>query len=171
MRKQFDIKPIAPGATTAALAKAQQYRVLNEPVESESICLDILQADPDNHKAKETLLLALTDQFDTSLMEIFQRAYDLLPTFEDEYSKLYYEGIICERRGKAHLKSGGPGWGAITCEWLTRAMDLFEQAQKIQPADTDNDEAILRWNSCARLMMRYREIRPASDDRTEQMLE
>ena len=38
---------------------------LNEPGEAESICRDVLEVDPDNQDALITLLLALTDQFDT----------------------------------------------------------------------------------------------------------
>ena len=46
-----------------ALDKARQYRLLNEPAEAESICLDVLQADPENQQAIITLLLAVSDRF------------------------------------------------------------------------------------------------------------
>ena len=35
----------------AALEKALRYRLLNEPVEAESICRDVLEVDPDNQAA------------------------------------------------------------------------------------------------------------------------
>ena len=31
-----------------AVAKAKQYRVLNQPAEAESICRDILEVEPEN---------------------------------------------------------------------------------------------------------------------------
>lgn len=45
-----------------ALAKAERYRLLNEPAESESICGDILAADPGNQRALVWLLLSIADQ-------------------------------------------------------------------------------------------------------------
>ena len=38
--------PSSKDAVPAALAKAERYRLLNEPGEAESICLDVLQIDP-----------------------------------------------------------------------------------------------------------------------------
>ena len=52
-----DMKKLSRDAIPAALDKARQYRLLNEPAEAESICLDILQADPENQQAIITLLL------------------------------------------------------------------------------------------------------------------
>jgi len=165
----FKIKPITREAAPAALEKARQYRLLNEPAVSESICLDILHSNPDNLNAKITLLLALTDQFDRTMNECFRRATELLSEFDDDYNKLYYEGIICERRGKAHLRSGGLGGGPVAYEWLTQAMSLFEKAETIRPVG--NDEAILRWNSCVRMIARYNELEPGPDEGGEHMLE
>src|SRR5262245_54777237 len=59
----FDLKALSSEAVPRALAKAERYRLLNEPGEAESICLDALVADPDNQEAIAILLLALTDQF------------------------------------------------------------------------------------------------------------
>ena len=55
----FEPKPISRDAIPAALAKAERYRLLNEPGEAESICLDILQIEPANQEAIVTLLLHL----------------------------------------------------------------------------------------------------------------
>ena len=62
----FELKPLHPDAVQAALARAERYRLLNEPSEAESICLDILAVEPDNQPARIMLLLSLTDQFDTA---------------------------------------------------------------------------------------------------------
>ena len=59
-----ELKQLNKDAIPAALEKAERYRLLNEPGEAESICLDVLAVDPDNQRAIITLLLALTDRFD-----------------------------------------------------------------------------------------------------------
>src|SRR5213595_3538201 len=60
----FELRPITPDAIPRALDKAERYRLLNEPSDAESICLDILRIDPDNQKALVAMLLAVTDQFE-----------------------------------------------------------------------------------------------------------
>src|SRR6476646_9345605 len=59
-----ELKQLNKDAIPAALEKAERYRLLNEPGEAESICLDILAVDPDNQRAIITLLLAFTDRFE-----------------------------------------------------------------------------------------------------------
>ena len=59
----FELKTLSPEAVPRALAKAERYRLLNEPAEAESICLDALNIDPDNQDLLVMLLLAITDQF------------------------------------------------------------------------------------------------------------
>ena len=61
----FQLKTISRESVPGALEKAERYRLLNEPWQTESICSDILEADPGNVKAVITLLLARTDQFNT----------------------------------------------------------------------------------------------------------
>ena len=53
-----ELKSLHKDAIPAALEKAERYRLLNEPGEAESICLDILHVDPENQQAIVTLLLA-----------------------------------------------------------------------------------------------------------------
>ena len=59
----YEIKPIHREAVPAALEKAKHYRLLNAPADAESICLDILEIDPDHQEALVVLILSLTDQF------------------------------------------------------------------------------------------------------------
>jgi hypothetical protein len=165
----FDIKPLSPGAIPAALEKARCYRFLNEPLEAESICLDILAAAPDNQQALIILILALTDQFGSELSRPFAKATELIQRLEDDYSRNYYFGIICERRAKAHLERGAPGSGPIAFEWLRKAMRAYEKA--ITQRLAGNDDAILRWNACARMIMRNPEVVPPTEQLPEQMLE
>ena len=58
-----ELKAISKEAVAAALEKAERYRLLNEPRESESICRDALRTSPGHQHALITLLLSLTDQF------------------------------------------------------------------------------------------------------------
>ena len=165
----FKLKPLSKEAIPAALEKANCYRFLNEPVEAESICLDILEVEPENQQAIVTLLLSLTDQFGHDLGRSFTKARDLFSRLEDEYSRIYYRGIICERRARAHLDRGGPGSGHLAYDWFRQAMDAYESA--IDQRLSGNDDAILRWNACARIMMNNSTVAPGKEENRESMLE
>ena len=163
------MKPISRDAIPAALEKAHRYRLLNQPLQAESICLDVLEADGGNTEALVTLFLALTDQFLRQLQPPFDRARALIGRLPDDYARCYYEGILCERRGKAHFRSGNPMAGAMAFEWIQMAMGFYERAEVVRPAG--DDDAVLRWNSCARMLMANDRIRPPSPDLPESMLE
>ena len=163
------LKSLSKEAIPAALDKAMQYRLLNEPVEAESICLDILEVEPDNQQALIIMLLALTDQFESELNPAFGNARELLNRFCDGYCKSYYAGIIFERRAKAHLSRGGPGSDVLAYNWFRQAMEAYEEALDGRLAG--NDEAILRWNTCARILMNHPELKPSQDIPEEHMLE
>src|SRR5256885_4317486 len=94
-------KTISRDAIPLALEKAERYRLLNEPAEAESICRDVLAADPENQRALVMLLLALTDQFRGGPPECVGQAQEVVPRLCGEYERLYYTGIIWERRGHA----------------------------------------------------------------------
>ena len=68
-----ELKPLSKEAIPAALEKAERYRLLNEPAEAESICLDVLTADPENQQAIITLLLAVTDRFSKAMASATRR--------------------------------------------------------------------------------------------------
>src|SRR5262245_56183690 len=169
MAATFTLKPISREAIPAALEKAHRYRLLNQPVQAESICLDVLAVAPENVQAVVGLFLALTDQFPRQLQPSFDRARALLTHLPDGYARLYYEGMLCERRGKAHFRSGNPMAGTMAFEWLEMAMGFYERAEGVRPAG--DDDAVLRWNSCARMLMANDRIRPPSDDPSEPVLE
>lgn len=164
----LELKPLSREAVPRALEKAERYRLLNEPGEAESICLDVLQVDPDNQKAMVMLLLARTDQFE-GLAGCVQRARETLERLRDPYEKAYYAGIVAERRAKAHLHHGGPGSAFAAHDLLSEAMAWYEKAEAIRPAG--NDDALLRWNTCARILAGNPRLRPAPEERAEQPLE
>jgi hypothetical protein len=164
----FTLKSISREAIPGALAKAERYRLLNEPELAESICLDVLAIEPDNQAALIMQLLALTDQFSGGHPEIFAQAQAVLPHLQGEYERLYYAGIVRERRGLAQLSQGGFGSAKVAAVWIGEAMALFEQAAAIRPAG--NDDAILRWNTCARLSQRHR-LEPEAEEEFHPALE
>src|SRR5215212_11128757 len=98
-----DLKRLSKEAIPAALEKANRYRLLNEPGEAESICLDVLKADPENQEAIITLMLALTDRFTRGYGVSDTQAKELLSRIKIDYDRSYYTGIFAERRAKAKM--------------------------------------------------------------------
>lgn len=147
----FELKPLSKDAIPAALDKAMRYRLLNEPLEAESICHDVLRIDPDNQQALVLLLLALSDQFGKNCGPTVAQAKEVLAQLREPYERAYYAGIIAERRAKAQLELGAPNSGFAAYDWLSEAMAWYEKAESLRPPG--NDDALLRWNACARLMM------------------
>ncbi len=152
----FELKPISAAAVPEALEKAMRYRLLNEPFQAESICLDILGVDPDHQQALAVLLLARTDQFAESVPR--RKAQQILHQLTNLYEREYYAGIIYERWAVWLLHQGTPGAGFTAHSFFTDAMHHYERAETMRPEG--NDDAILRWNTCARLLMQNPEVRP-----------
>jgi hypothetical protein len=144
----FEPKPLSPQAVPSALEKAKHYRLLNEPGAAESICLDILAVDPDNQEALVTIVLAMADRFGKDYAVGDSRIQDFLTRIVGEYEREYYTGIVFERRAKAVLERDGIN----AFELFRQAMERFERAEAIRPVG--NDDAILRWNGCARIIKR-----------------
>jgi tetratricopeptide (TPR) repeat protein len=166
---EFQLKPLSPEAIPRALEKAERYRLLNEAAEAESICRDVLRVEPDNQRALVTLLLALTDGFDEGLADAVPQAQSVLGQLKDEYERAYYAGIVSERRAKARLKQGGPGSGYVAYGLLREAMGHYERAEAVRP--TSNDDALLRWNACSRILKRHPGLAQTPDERVELPLE
>ena len=101
-----DLKRILVAGMADALEKALRYRLLNEPLEAESICRDVLAVQPHNQSALVTLLLALTDQFESRFTDALDAAKTVLSQIDGYYESVYYEGIIHERGANAqHARS------------------------------------------------------------------
>ena len=164
---EFELKDISPEAVARALAKAERYRLLNEPGEAESICRDVLKVEPENQEALTTLVLALTEQFHEDTSTVVE-ACAAVSRLRDDYERTYYTGIVAERRAKARLRRGMPGCGPQAYEWLREAMNHYDKAEGIRPAG--NDDARLRWNACARLIMHDHQLVPIGEDRGEPLL-
>jgi hypothetical protein len=164
-----ELKTLSREAISSALAKAKQYRLLKEPFEAESICQDVLNVDPDNQQALITLLLSVTDKFDHKLSAEFAKAKEILERLSDRYCKAYYRGIVFERRAKTHLQSTQPGAGKIAYEWLVKAMNAYEEALTF--CNPDNQDAVLRWNTCVRIINDNPHVSPPADEPREEMLD
>jgi hypothetical protein len=161
---EFTLKKLSAEAIPPALERAERYRLLNEPVQAESICLDILAVEPDNQQALVILLLALSEQFGENITEKLDRAWSNLPKLIDEYQQAYYQGILLERQARLYMRSDAPGSNFSAYDLFSEAMRLFEKAERLRPPG--NDEALLRWNTCARTIMAEKlQPRPLDDFR------
>ena len=164
-----DLKKLSEEAIPAALEKANRYRLLNEPGEAESICLDVLKADPENQEAIITLLLALTDRFSKGYGVSDTQAKELLSRITGEYDRYYYAGIFAERRAKAKLTQNTPDCRFQAYDLFQDAMEWFEKAEKGRPPG--NDDALLRWNTCTRIIDQNKLTPRPEEERIEFPLE
>jgi hypothetical protein len=152
------LKTVSKSGISRAIAKAETYRYLNEPEETESICRDILVTEADNQAALRLLGLAITDQF-CGPLDRSSEAERIFQSLKDPFERLYYTGLLHERRAKSQLRAGRPLRGLVSL--LEKAMACFEQAEKIRPED--NDDPILRWNRCARLLQSLPSVEPEQE--------
>jgi hypothetical protein len=161
------LKPLSVDAIPSALVNAERYRFLNEPGEAESICLDVLAVDPANQAARVMLILALTDQL-LDEPGALPKARALAAELDDAYEREYYAGLVCERRARAQVARGGHGSSEVAREWLKDALVHYDKAEPLRAPG--NDDAILRWNACVRLIEQCPES-DVSDDPRLLMLE
>jgi tetratricopeptide (TPR) repeat protein len=145
---ELKLKIISQSGISEALAKATLYRYLNEPEEAESICHDIIAIEPEHQLAWRTLGLAITDQFIGQSWDRFGEAEEAFQRLTDPYERDYYMGLLHERRAKAQMRAARPAH--VLVGLFKEAMRYFEEAEKIHPPE--NDDAVLRWNRCLRLL-------------------
>src|SRR5581483_2381260 len=149
-------KPLSKEAIPAALAKAEKYLLFHEPWQSESICRDVLAIDAGNQAALCALVLALAAQFNESIS--VKDAWDAVAGLTSEYDRCYYSGFIEERRAIAILNRGDLRSGTVVHMLFRQAMDWYEKAAAVRPPA--NDDALLRWNACQRVLLRNPQITP-----------
>jgi hypothetical protein len=164
----FELKSISTTAVPEAIKKAEHYRLLNEPEQAESICIDVLQAQPGNQHVLTVLILATTDQFNRNGAggPDVRRANEYLAQLSDEYQRRYYGGLVSERQARAYLNRGKSRAAAYEC--LRDAMDQYEEAEGLRPEN--DDSALLRWNACLRTIRRE-QLRPPAPEEGEPPLE
>lgn len=168
-KERFELKRLSPDAVDAALKRALHYRYLNQPHLAESICRDVLELRPDHAEARVTLIMSQCDQFGTTDGLPVQDILAMAAKLDEGYERSYYCGLVCERRAEAALLKGGPAAGAIAYDWFIKAMDHYAEAEPLRPGG--NDDAILRWNTCARMLNTNRDVRPREEEAGVEMLE
>ena len=144
----FSLKKISKSGISEAFEKVELYRYLNEPEEAESICRDILEIEPDNQLALRLLGLTITDQFIGARTDRYAEVQAAFQALKDPYERFYYTGLLYERRAKAQLRVDYLPHTLLPL--FEEAMRCFAEAEKIRP--TGNDDSILRWNRCVRLL-------------------
>lgn len=149
-----ELKPISKDAIPGALEKARHYRLLNQPWQAESICSDILRAEPDNQQVIYELVLTITDQFEGKFKRSVSNALEVAEKLTNTYQREYCSGLIYERQAMAAFKRQTPRAGYIAFNYLEQALYHYGNALKIRPST--NDEAILRWNACVRFINQYK---------------
>src|SRR6266436_5840807 len=154
-----ELKSLSKEAIPAALEKATRYRLLNEPA----------KADPENQEAIVTLVLALTDRFSKGYGVSDTQAKELLARIKNEYERAYYTGIFAERRAKTKLTQNTPDCRFQAYELFREAMSWFEKAEAIRPLG--HDDALLRWNTCARIIERNKLVAREEEEPIEFPLE
>lgn len=164
------LRPLQSDAVAAALDLARKYRAQSEPLQAESVCLDVLEADPGNQEAIQVLLLALTDQFTHSSPPDLGRVRALIPQIEGEYQRLFYSGLVAERRATSLVTNPQiRGSGFLAYDLLQSAMAFYSQAQEV--AEAGNPEAALRLNACVRILERNPRIQPDPNEHAEHPIE
>ncbi len=157
------LKTISKSGVREALAKVQHYRYLNQADEAESICRDILAVDAENQMALRQLGLALTDQFSGAISDRYKEAESCFEKLTSPYERSYYLGILYERRANAQLRAGHMAHSLLMS--FENAMRCFEEAEKVRPQG--NDDALLRWNRCLRLLQTLPEFSGGESDSFE----
>ena len=149
---KYNLKSISKAGIAEATAKVELYRYLNEPEEAESICRDILAIEPQHQLALRLLGLSITDQFSGDASDRSREVEEIFKKLSDGYERHYYTGILHERRAKSQLRVGRAPHTLLPL--FEQALQCFAEAEKIRPPG--NDDAILRWNRCVRLLQNQR---------------
>jgi hypothetical protein len=144
------LKSLSPAAIPGALKLAAATRQGGQPQTCESICHDVLQAEPGNQDALRLLVLSHADRFDNPGSEQETAARDAQERLTSGYDRAFFDGLIHHRSAQAAIASGSPMAARVVYELLTRAMTSYEEAESLRPEA--NSEAILMWNACQRLL-------------------
>jgi hypothetical protein len=157
----FSLKRISADGIPHAIEKAERYRLLNDPVQAESICHDVLAVDAGHQDALRCLILSLTDQLSAAgAAHAAREARAHVAALADEYERAYYSGLVHERETRAFLLRKNVVRSAAY-DGFRHAMEWYERAEALRPGNVD---AVLRWNSCVRAIERER-LAPADDER------
>jgi hypothetical protein len=159
----MELKPISQESIPRALELAERYRLLDEPEQAASICSDVLAAQPGNTQALLTLFLATTEQFGHAHGTKLEDADKIVAQMSTDYERAYYGALARERWARSRLQLGSHA--SLVGDWIRRAMDGYAEAERLRPLG--NDDPILRWNACVRLVQRFPGLAQTRDNEHE----
>jgi hypothetical protein len=93
---------------------------------------------------------------------------ETIPSLESPYDRSYYSGIAWERRAKSLYGSKGIGSSRYVYGWIVKALQFFEEAERLRPAG--DDSSILRWNACIRFLEHHKELAPMPEESPDPIL-
>ncbi len=156
---ELKLHDIRISAVDKALEKAKQYRSLLEPEIAESICLDMLNIDPENQAVLVVYILALLDQLSrTENQTQIKTIEGTIEKLTSQYQRFYYTGLLNERRAR-HLLTQTMSH-SFAYDYFIEALSYYQKA--VDRCPEKNDEAILRWNSCIRTIDKEK-LKPRRD--------
>jgi hypothetical protein len=103
--------------------------------------------------------LSITDQFTGYAGDRYAEVAEIFDGLRDVYERAYYTGLLYERRAKVQLRSGYSAH--ILLPLIEDALRCFAEAEKIRPPG--NDDSLLRWNRCVRLLQSQPDFRLERD--------
>ncbi len=127
---EHKLKTISRNGIPEAISKAELYRFLNEPEESESICHDILAIDPENQTAIRILGLAITDEFTGESADRYAEAEGVFLPLLMLMSSITAWACSASARPRRRC---GPDARPRCDRFIQEAMGHFEAAEKIRP--------------------------------------
>ena len=163
----FELKRLTAAGIPAALEKAEQYRLLNQPWAAESICWDTYAAvDPTHQHALRTRLLAQTDQLGSDMGAVRRCAPKRLAVDSLMRTSVHImpaSSASVSRRRHWNIARLAPGTPP-----MTNCAKRWSGTTRPRPSGSaGDDDAILRWRLPARACSISRRTSPPRGDGLE----
>lgn len=164
----MDLKILETGEIDAALAAAEACWSRSEVEVAQSICQDILEADPDHPTALELLFLSRVALLSKGLPKGVERAQELIPRFGSEFDRAFFSGVLRETQARYLLERRGRHSSFVAYSWFRHAMDDFDEASTKDP---NRPEPRLHWNACLRTLQANPQCVPAPEEMEDHGIE
>ena len=164
----MELKTIEKADLDAALAAAQNSWSELRADNAESICLDILEADPGNQSALELLLRSRIELLKKGLPRGVAQAEELIPRLESDFDKAFFSGMLREGQARYLLEKRGRQSSNVAYSWFRQAMEDYEEALSKNPGRI---EPKLHWNACVRTIQSNPHCIPPPEDAEEHGIE
>ena len=157
----MDFKNLESADLDAALAAAQASWAELRAEETESICLDILELDPNHRSTLDLLLRCRIELLKKGLPQSVARAQELIPQLDSDFDQAFYSGMIREAQARYLLEKRGRATSGVAYSWFRHAMDDFAAASNL---DAGRVEPKLHWNACLRTLENNPQCVPPPED-------